>query len=68
MNDQLLSYFLFTLQPQQPIKGKHLLSIYSQLYVVQYGEFGRSLVGIKDKLLLSIHSQLYVVQYGEIGR
>ena len=34
-------------KPQQPIKDKLLLSIYSQLCVVQYGEFGRwSLVGV----------------------
>ena len=26
---------------QQPIKSKFLLSFYSQLCVVQYGEFGR---------------------------
>ena len=30
-----------TLKSQQPIKDKLLFSIYSQLRVVQYGEFGR---------------------------
>ena len=54
---------------QQLIKCKLLLSLYSQLYVVQYGEFGRwSLVGIKGNLLLSIYSQLCVVRYGEFDR
>ena len=33
--------FLKAFNPQQPIKSKLLLSMYSQLYVVQYGEFGR---------------------------
>ena len=33
--------FLKAFKPQQPIKSKLLLSMYSQLYVVQYGEFGR---------------------------
>ena len=54
---------------QQLIKCKLLLSIYSQLWVVHYGGFGRwSIVGIKGKLLLSIYSQLCVLQYGEFGR
>ena len=39
-NSQTENNDLLNLKPQQLIKGKLLLSIYSQLYVVQYGEIG----------------------------
>ena len=54
---------------QQLIKCKLLFSIYSQLGVVQYGEFGRwSLVGVKVCLTTNSPNTFHTFCSGQVGR
>ena len=73
--DQCVHKFCFLIptfypfKPQQLIKCKLLLSIYSQLYVVQYGEFGRwSLVGVKVCLTTNSPNTVPTFCSGKVGR
>ena len=63
----ILLLFLKHLKPQQPIKCKLLISIYSQLCEVQYGEIGRwSLVWVKVCLTTNSPSTVYTFSLRQV--
>ena len=62
-------FLSYPYKAQQPIKYKLLLSMYSQIYVVQYGEFGRwSLVGVKVCLTTNSPNTVHTFCSGQVGR
>ena len=59
----------FIINKQQLIKCKCLLSFYSQLYVVKYGEFGRwSLIGVNVCLTTNSPNTVHTFCLGQVGR
>ena len=65
-HDTLMCWKL--INPLSPNKCRLLLSIYSQLCVLQYGEFGRSLVGVKVSLTTNSPNAVHTFCSGQVRR